>query len=248
MLLKKLYYKTKAQLGIYTIASVFNPIFNWFIGGDRRPLYFDIDRTCPELRLLERHYDDIKAELERLLPNQDKMPRYHDIDDELVYASGRYNRDKRWNVFMLYCYGEKPEFNRSQCPRTCELVDTIPNLCQVFFSILDPGKSIPRHTGPSRYYLRYHLALKVPEHNPPSLLLRDTTYTWKERESVLFDDSWDHEIVNKATQLRAVLIVDVLRPMPQPAHLLGRLIMLAARRVYAAGTNRRVNNYAWKVD
>ena len=248
MLLKKLYFIARTRLLNYKIVSVFNPIFNRVIGGDKRPLYFDIDETCPALRLFEQNYDAIRAELDAVLPHQHEMPRYHDIDIDLLYASGRYNREKRWNVFMLYCYGEKPEFNRKQCPKTCELLDAIPHLCQGFFSILDPGKSIPRHTSPSRYYLRYHLGLKVPKHNPPSLLLHDTKYTWKEGEAVLFDDSWDHEIINDAKEVRVVLIVDVLRPMPQPAHKLGRLIMLMARRVYAIGTHRRASNYTWKTD
>jgi aspartyl/asparaginyl beta-hydroxylase (cupin superfamily) len=36
-------------------------------------------------------------------------------------------------------------------------------LFQAFFSILDGGKSIPRHAAPYRGYLRYHLGLKVPK-------------------------------------------------------------------------------------
>ena len=242
------YYRFRDRCMNYKMVSVLNPLFHWFIGGDKRPLYFDIDRAYPSLRLFEENYAAIRQELDNLLPNQHKMPRYHDIDTDLLYASGRYQRDKCWNVFMLYCYGEKPEFNRRLCPKTCELLESIPNLCQGFFSILDPGKSIPRHTSPSRYYLRYHLGLKIPEHNPPSLLLRDTRYTWKEREGVLFDDSWDHEIVNNASELRAVLIVDVLRPMPLPAHLMGRAIMTLARWIYAVDTRRRASNFTWKTD
>jgi aspartyl/asparaginyl beta-hydroxylase (cupin superfamily) len=245
MRLRRLYCIIKTRLVTYKLVSVFNPVFNWFIGGDDRPVFFDIDRVYPALRIFERHYEQINAELQKLLPSQHRMPRYHDIDDDLLFASGRYHRDKRWSVFMLYCYGEKPEFNRAQCPRTCELLDSIPHLCQGFFSILDPGKSIPRHTSPSRYYLRYHLGLTVPERNPPYLLLRDQKYTWQQGEAVLFDDSWDHEIVNHATELRAVLIVDVLRPMPLPAHLLGRLIMLLARWIYAFETHRRVRKFFW---
>ncbi|PLY42152.1 peptide-aspartate beta-dioxygenase [Janthinobacterium sp. ROICE36] len=245
---KKIYYQAKDKLITYKIVSVLNPVFNLFIGGDKRPIFFDIDQVYPALRLLEQHYAEIRAELDQVLPMQHRMPRYHDIDDDLLYASGRYNRDKHWNVFMLYCYGEKPKFNREQCPRTCELLAAIPYLCQGFFSILDPGKSIPRHTSPSRYYLRYHLGMKVPEQNPPFILLTDKKYTWKEGEAVLFDDSWDHEIINHASQLRAVLIVDVLRPMAWPAHLLGRLVMLLARWIYAVETHRRASNFVWKVD
>ena len=47
------------------------------------------------------------------------------------------------------------------------LVAGIPNLFQAFFSILEPGKSIPAHEGPYCGYLRYHLGLIVPEESPP---------------------------------------------------------------------------------
>jgi aspartyl/asparaginyl beta-hydroxylase (cupin superfamily) len=243
-----MYYQLRERLLSYKIVGVFNPVFNLFIGGARRPLFYDIDKVYPSLRQFDAHYGAIRAELEQILPMQHKMPRYHDIDDDLLYASGRHARDKRWNVFMLYCYGEKPAFNRARCPATCALLERIPFLCQAFFSILDAGKSIPRHTSPSRYYLRYHLGIKVPQADPPFILLRDQKYTWREGESVLFDDSWDHEIVNHASEPRAVLIVDVLRPMAWPAHLLGRAIMLLARSVYAGKMHRRAANYVWKVD
>ena len=248
MNLKKYYYPLRDRLMTYKVVSVLNPFFHLFIGGDRRPVFYDIDQVCPALRRLEQHYPAIRAELEQILPMQHRMPRYHDIDDDLLFASGRYHRDKRWNVFMLYCYGEKPAFNRARCPLTAELLASVPYLCQGFFSILDPGKSIPRHTSPSRYYLRYHLGLRVPVENPPYIVLTDQKYTWREGESVLFDDSWEHEIVNHASEPRAVLIVDVLRPMPWPAHLLGRAVMILARWIYAVKTHRRASDYVWKVD
>ncbi len=238
--LVRLYYTLKQSLINYKIVRIFNPLFNLFIGGERRPRFFDIDASYPSLRVFEQNHAAIRAELEQILPHQRQLPRYHDIDDDLLYASGRYHRDRHWNIMMLYCYGEKPAFNRSQCPHTSALLDTIPGLCQGFFSILDPGKSIPLHTSPSRYYLRYHLGLVVPQENPPSIILHGEKYTWKEGEGVLFDDSWEHEIVNHASQLRAVLIVDVLRPMPWPAYQLGRFIVWAARHVYGIGTSRRV--------
>ena len=245
MNLKQLYHFIKSRLVNYKIVSILNPIFHLFIGGKRRPVFFPLPESYPSLELFEQNYEVIKAELEQVLAYQDNLPRYHEIDDDLLYASGRYNRDKRWNIFMLFCYGEKPQFNRSLCPKTCEVLDRIPNLCQGFFSILDPGKSIPRHTSPSRYYLRYHLGLKIPKNNPPMLHIKDHYYTWRNGEGVLFDDSWEHDIVNHADELRAVLIVDVLRPMSWPAHLMGKAIMFLARWIYALETHRRVKSFSW---
>lgn len=206
------------QVALYNMSGLTNPFFDHFIGGNRRPIFFDIDTTYPALRVLDRCYPAIKAELEGILPARHRLPRYHEIDSDLIYASGRFDRDKNWNVFMLYSYGAKPASNRRLCPQTCAALDSIPNLVQAFFSILEGGKSIPAHNGPTRAYLRYHLGLKVPAENPPYLRLEDQYYTWKEGESVLFDDSWNHEVCNKSADIRVVLLVDVLRPLPAFPH------------------------------
>ncbi|HLO77157.1 MAG TPA: aspartyl/asparaginyl beta-hydroxylase domain-containing protein [Magnetospirillum sp.] len=210
------------NVALYNASMIQIPFFDLFCGGRNRPLFFDIDRTLPELRVLDRNYEVIRAELEALLPAQDRMPRYHELDSDLIRASGRVDRDKRWNVFMLFSYGKRPQHNRALAPRTAELLDGIPGLCQAFFSILDPGKSIPAHWAPTRSYIRYHLGLKVPADNPPTLRVVDQFYTWQEGESMLFDDSWDHEVVNHSDGIRVILLVDVLRPMPWPASWINR--------------------------
>ena len=216
MFLRSIPAKIRRHARFYNVSRLGNPFYDLFIGGSRRPVFFDIDRTMPELRAIDAAYDEIREELERLLPQQDRMPRYHELDDDLLYSSGRFHRDKRWSVFVLYCYGAWPEENRRLCPKTCAALEKVPYVNQAFFSILDPGKAIPPHTGPSRAYLRYHLGLRVPKHHPPKIRVKDELYTWKEGESVLFDDSWEHEIYNQSDGVRAVLIVDVMRPFVAP--------------------------------
>jgi aspartyl/asparaginyl beta-hydroxylase (cupin superfamily) len=222
----------KRNAGLYNFSRISNPIYDLFIGGSNREVFFDIDKTFPELRKLDAAFPEIQKELEQLLPQQDAMPRYHDIDTNVVNSSGRFNRKSRWNVFMLFCYDSLPKQNRELCPRTCEALSQIPYLNQAFFSILDPGKSIPAHTGPTRAYIRYYLALKVPDNNPPSMRVKDTWYTWKEGESILFDDSWNHEIVNHSDGVRAILLVDVMRPFPQPIFLFNRIFRNLGVRFY----------------
>jgi aspartyl/asparaginyl beta-hydroxylase (cupin superfamily) len=89
---------------------------------------------------------------------------------------------------------------------------------QAFFSILEGGKSIPTHASPYWGYLRYHLALEVPKEGPqPQMRVGGQWFTWEEGKGFLFDDSWDHELVNENPNLRSVLIVDVTRPMERSA-------------------------------
>ena len=243
MSIKQLYLKVKRNAGLYNFSRIGNPVYDLFTGGKKRPAFFNIDDTIPELRLVDDLYPEIRKELLRILPQQDSMPRYHDIDTDLVYSSGRYNRNARWNVFMLECYGSLPEDNRALCPRTCEVLARIPHLNQAFFSILDPGKSIPAHTGPTQAYLRYHLGLVVPASNPPSIRIRQEHYTWKEGESVLFDDSLDHEVYNTSDSIRVVLILDVMRPFPQPIFAANQLFRKMGVWFYGPRLVRKANAF-----
>jgi aspartyl/asparaginyl beta-hydroxylase (cupin superfamily) len=214
------------------VLSLIDRTFDIYTGGKRRPVFFDIDRTRPELRALDRNYDAIRAELLALLDQKTAIPRYHDLDQTQTYISGTVDADKDWKVFYLDAMGERPPANTARCPRTASLLDQIPGLMQAFFSILDGGKSIPAHCGPYRGYIRYHLGLVVPRADPPSLRVKDQHYTWKEGESVLFDDSWEHEVTNHSASDRVVLIVDILRPMPLFFDYLNRFVVRVMRLVY----------------
>lgn len=209
-----------------------NRLFDLHTGGPRRPVFFDIDATRPELRRLDGAFPAIREELLGILPRKGQIPRYHELDRMQHYISGKVDPERDWKVFYLDAMGEKPAANRAACPRTAALLDGIPGLFQAFFSILDGGKSIPPHSGPYRGYLRYHLALVVPEVDPPSIRIKDAHYTWREGESVLFDDSWDHEVFNHSPGDRVVLIVDVRRPMPLPLAALNRAVQEVMRLAY----------------
>jgi aspartyl/asparaginyl beta-hydroxylase (cupin superfamily) len=209
-----------------------NWLFDFHTGGPRRPVFFEIDRTRPELRVLDRGFPAIRHEVTALLTEKGAIPRYHDVDPMQRGISARVDPEKDWKVFYLFAMGEKPAANRARCPRTAELLDGIPGLFQAFFSILDAGKSVPAHCGPYRGYLRYHLGLLVPSEDPPSIRIKDQHYTWKEGESILFDDSWNHEVTNHSQGDRVVLIVDIRRPMPAPFRALNRLVETVMRLVY----------------
>ena len=81
------------------------------------------------------------------------------------------------------------------------------------FSILAPGKHIPPHTGPYKGVLRYHLGLlsarargsaRHPRRRPRSR-------TGREGESLVFDDTYEHEAWNDTDETRVVLFLDVVR-------------------------------------
>jgi len=219
-------------LNLVGLLDGINWLFDFYTGGAKRPVFFEIDRTCPSLRELDRGFPAVREELLSLLDEKASIPRYHDLDPMQHGISNTVATDKSWKVFYLYAMGEKPAANRARCPRTAALLDEVPGLFQAFFSILDGGKSVPAHRGPYRGYIRYHLGLVVPQVDPPSIRVKDQHYTWKEGESVLFDDSWEHEVYNACEADRVVLIVDIRRPMPLPFTALNRAVESAMRLVY----------------
>lgn len=209
-----------------------NRFFDLYTGGSRRPVFFDIEATCPQLLEFDKNFPAIREELLGLLAEKQSIPRYHDVDQMQYYISGKVEPEKDWKVFYLFAMGEKPAANRARCPQTAAILDRIPGLFQAFFSILDGGKSVPAHCGPYRGYLRYHLGLVVPEQDPPSIRIKDQHYTWQEGKSILFDDSWNHEVTNKSQSDRVVLIVDIRRPMPLPFGSVNRIVEFFMRLIY----------------
>jgi aspartyl/asparaginyl beta-hydroxylase (cupin superfamily) len=190
-------------------------------GGEGRPVFHDVDAVCPELKRIDQNFEVIRSELQNVLPERHRLPRYHEADARQTEIS---NTGKDWRVFFLVVkYPDVPLSNAALCPKTVEILRGIPGIVDAFFSILEPGKSVPAHEGPSYCHLRYHAAFQVPRENPPSIRIKDQHYTWKEGESILFDDSWEHEVYNQSDDVRVVLIVDVLRPVSWYARAVGSI-------------------------
>ncbi|WP_165230547.1 aspartyl/asparaginyl beta-hydroxylase domain-containing protein [Aquisphaera insulae] len=217
-----------------------NRFYDLHTGGARRPIFHDIAATRPELLELDRSFPVIREELLAVLPERASIPRYHELDAMQTYISGTVDKDRDWKVYPLNLMGVKPAGFADRCPRTVALLDRIPGLFEAFFSILEGGKSIPAHEGPYRGYLRYHLGLVVPHENPPSIRLKDQVYTWKEGESILFDDSWNHEVYNTCAQDRVILIVDIRRPMPQPFDMVNRAAQAVMKPIYGGQIARKL--------
>ncbi len=218
-----------------------NRFFYRACGGRERPAFYDVDRLRPDLRALDRNFPVIREELEGILPLHHKLPSYQDLDEAQQEISSEGAGD--WKVFVLYAMGRKPERNRALCPKTCALLDQVPDLFQAMFSILDPGKSIPPHRTGWMGYLRYHLPILVPKNNPPSIRVKDQWHTWQEGQGVMLDDSWEHEVRNESDGPRVVLIADILRPMPTYAHLVNKVLSRGAGYVYADKLLRKLEPF-----
>lgn len=219
-----------------------NNLFARYVNYDKRPTFFEIEKTFPSLNAITAAFPTIKKEFEQVMANTQKFPRYHDIDPgEAEISAGT---EKNWNVFMLYLLGYQMDKAKTYCPELCKILKGVPHLIQAFFSILEPGKSIPLHNGPYIGYLRYHLGIHIPANNPPKIIVNKQPYTWREGEAVLFDDSHPHEVINHSEDFRAVLIIDVLRPMPFFPHVINQLVTnVIGRFFYGRKVIKRAMQY-----
>ncbi|OWF47307.1 aspartyl/asparaginyl beta-hydroxylase-like [Mizuhopecten yessoensis] len=120
-----------------------------------------------------------------------------------------------WKQFTLYNRGRKDKENCNKAPKTCELIDQIPDAkeCrrgQVKFSMMQPGVHVWPHCGPTNCRLRAHLGLVVPP--GPKIRVVNETREWQEGKVFVFDDSFEHEVWHKGDKPRMVLIVDFWHP------------------------------------
>lgn len=223
-----------------------NQFYDRYIEHDKRPTFFEIGKTCAALNKVTEHFPAIKTEFEQAIAKKSQLPRYHDIDPGEQEISNAC--EKNWNVFMLSLLGYELKEAHAASPTLSQLLSEIPGLIQAFFSILDPGKSIPLHEGPYRGYLRYHLGIQIPKENPPQIIINQQPYTWRESEAILFDDSWPHEVQNQSNESRVVLIIDILRPMPFLPNLLNRFVThVLARYFYGRPVLKRAREYGSEV-
>lgn len=80
----------------------------------------------------------------------------------------------------------------------------------VYLSIMEPGTQVRPHCGPSNLRLRYHLALEA---DPGARIRVGSEWrSWRAGECLIFDDSFEHEVVHEGSCRRVILLVDCWRP------------------------------------
>ncbi|MEI9851269.1 MAG: aspartyl/asparaginyl beta-hydroxylase domain-containing protein [Sphingomonas sp.] len=122
----------------------------------------------------------------------------------------------KWRGFFLWGYGYRIDENRDRCPVTGALVEQVPGLVSAFFSIHAPGTHIPPHRGVTKGLITCHLGLVVPRDGDVRMRIGGRIVRWAEGETLIFDDTCDHEIWNEAGGARIVLSIQFRRPLRQP--------------------------------
>jgi ornithine lipid ester-linked acyl 2-hydroxylase len=191
---------------------------------------------------IEAEFEAMREELDMVLGRLDDLPNFQDISVDQASIT----HDDRWKTYFFVGYGFRSEANCERCPRTAEVLDSIPGLTTAFYSILSPHKTIGAHRGPWRGVLRYHLGLKVPRPADASgIEVGGEVSHWEEGRSLVFDDGFEHRAWNGSDGVRAVLFVDFVRPLSTPAAQVNRaLIKAIGRSPYVRDARNR--HEAWE--
>lgn len=172
--------------------------------------FFDKEQF-PWVQQLENNWHIIREELNEVMKDRENIPNFLEVSPDQKKIDAEQGL---WKTFFLYGYGYKIENNIQRCPETAKLVEQIPGMKTAFFSILAPGKHIPPHRGPYAGVLRYHLGLIVPEPISEVKIRVDKDFGyWEEGKSLIFDDTYEHEVWNNTDNYRVVLFVDFVRPL-----------------------------------
>jgi len=208
---------------------------------DRRidtPAILDAAHFFPNARRFTDNWSEIRREAFAVAESLPRVPRFHDIMPAQADISANDGRD--WRLFIMKAYGVEQPRNLERCPAVAAIIEDMPEVVSCSFSFIAPGKHIPRHRGPFRGILRFHLMLSMPngDDGEPAceLLINDISYRLTDGASLLWDDTFPHEVRNRSDKVRIALLLDVWRrDMPPDCRLLSQAIYFGAKTMIRVG-------------
>jgi beta-hydroxylase len=169
-----------------------------------------VDRF-PELAELRNNWETIRDEAVRL------------FDEGFIRAAAKNNDwgfysffKSGWKRFYLKWYDDFLPSARALCPKTVELLNSIPSVHGAMFALLPPGGKLGAHRDPFAGSLRYHLGLVTPNSEKCRILVDGVECVWRDGQAFMFDETFIHSAENATDQTRIILFCDVERPMKYP--------------------------------
>lgn len=197
---------TRRISGHASILSPVNCLFYLF-SKVKTTAYVDT-KEFPELDVLADNWKLIRDEATRLNQSQaiTASDTLNDIGFNSFFKTG-------WKRFYLKWYGSSLQSAETLCPKTVELLETIPSVKAGMFAMLPPGAKLNAHSDPYAGSLRYHLGLITPNSDDCYIRVDGEDYSWRDGEAVMFDETYIHEAENKTDQNRIILFLDIKRPV-----------------------------------
>jgi aspartate beta-hydroxylase len=143
-------------------------------------------------RAFEDDHAAIRAELDAFLTQQ--RVTFRDYVGPILHEQAD---GGDWHVLYFNYRGHRWDEHRRMFPRLVELVDAVPRRSgTVFLSRLTPGAHIPKHCGATNSQLTCHFGIVVPD--GVELRVARELRRQPEGRCIIFDDSFEHEVWNRA--------------------------------------------------
>ncbi|PKO42298.1 MAG: aspartyl beta-hydroxylase [Betaproteobacteria bacterium HGW-Betaproteobacteria-3] len=165
-------------------------------------------RGTPELALFRTHWQEIRDEALQLSSQGHIQAalKNNDAGFNSFFKEG-------WKRFYLKWYDEPLPSAQLLCPRTVALVNQVPGVKAAMFTLLPAGAHLNPHRDPFAGSLRYHLGLVTPNADSCHIVVDGESYSWRDGEDVLFDETFVHWAENRSDQDRLIFFCDVERPL-----------------------------------
>jgi Aspartyl/Asparaginyl beta-hydroxylase len=210
--------------------------------------WYDRHEHPPWCRTLEQHSSDVRDEF-RLLAGSRSVPTHWPQVGSGHHRGGAGQHDDAivdgdWREVVLFGSGA----TQGVAPKTCALIEThVPEAVhlaqagggEVIFSVLAPRTRLRPHCGTTNLRLTAHLGLSVPATGRCEIRVGEERRQWKEGQVLLFDDSFEHEVINDTNESRAVLLLRFWHPSLPTAD--RQQAMAAALQAKEDDANRRYN-------
>lgn len=192
------------------------------------PAVLDPVSLFPDAHRFTDSWQALSEEALEVAARLQEVPRFHEVlaSQEDISA----NDDRDWRILIVKAYGAYVPRNVARCPRLVEILRQCPEVLSASLSFLAPHKYIPPHRGPFRGILRFHLGLSVPrarDGRAAAVLTVDGhEHRIADGQSLLWDDTYEHEVLNDSDEMRVALLLDVRRRgMPWDMELLSRVLI-----------------------
>ncbi len=170
----------------------------------------------PWSKALELLTPELEQELRTILAQSDSFAPYVEGHPDRPAPSNRLRNDPSWGALYFWRYGERIAINADRAPATMAALEAIP-LPKIasrspiaLYSRLTPSTHIEPHHGLLNTRLICHLPLIAPD--GCGLRVGNETRSWRKGETLIFDDSFEHEAWNRGTSDRVVLLFEIWRP------------------------------------
>lgn len=188
------------------------------------------EEDYPELAILERNLQAIQEEFLQV----SKKAGLRNVSD-FYKVETAIGQDENWKGFPLMIFNYKFDENVAKCPDTFAVISELPGCTSAMFSVLHPGKHILPHKGLYKGVTRCLFTIFAPENGLSWIKVNGRKLAFETGKCILFDETFEHEVLNESDKMRVVLYLDIYRKLPFPLNLLNKLIFTLLKRLNSTG-------------